>query len=240
MERDLMKDPEYRKLRLAQLRSNIARNYPGLAEELGLSDREADKLFDLLAENQLAMTGETALLTANGSPPDQAAVQQIIQRQQASQREQEAAIRSQLGDAKYAQWQSYQQTRPARQRVMTMNTQLAQAGLPLTDSQSRALTTAMIAEQQRQQQDTQSFARAMGNGNPSDPNFRAQLQEEMRKRSEENNRRMIDAAAPHVNAKQLAALKDQFEQQAAMSRISSRMQIERDRLQQQQAQPAAQ
>ncbi len=208
LEQDLMKDPEYRKLRLAQLRTSIERNNPGLAEELGLSEQEAGRLYDLLAENQLAMNFDSSI-------PG------------------ESAIRGLLGEGKYAQWQEYQQARPARQRVMSMNTQLTQAGMPLSDSQSRALTTAMLAEQQRQRQDQQARVRTAASGNQNDPDFRAQAQEEALKRNEENSRRMLDAAAPSLTAKQLAALREQMEQQAAMTRIVSRMQMERDREQQQ-------
>lgn len=230
LEQDLMKDPEYRKLRLAQIRSSVERDYPGLAEELGLSEQEAGKLYDLLAQSQLDMTVDSSILGGNGTP-DQAAMQQMVQRQQMQRREQETAIRSLLGDGKYGQWQEYQQTRSARQRVVTINTQLAQAGMPLSDSQSRALTTALIGEQQRQRQEQQAMARTLTSGNQNDPGLRAQLQEELLKRNEDNNRRMLDAAAPYMNARQLAALREQMEQQAAMSRISSRMQMERSRMQ---------
>jgi hypothetical protein len=237
MERDLMKDPEYRKLRIAQQRSNMERNYPGLVEALGLSEKEADRLFTLLAENQVAMSAESMLLTANGNP-DQAAMEEMSRRQQAMQREQEDSLRAMLG-GKYGQWQEYQQTRSSRTRVTSMGSQLAQAGMPLTDAQSRALTTALIAEQQRQRQSPPLMPQTAGL-NPNDPDFRVKMMEESMKRSEENNRRMLDAAAPHVSARQLAALREQFDQQASMSRISMRMQMERERLQSQQTQQTQQ
>ncbi len=234
MEKDLMKDPEYRKLRIAQQRQNIERNYPGLAEALGLSEKEADKLYDVLAENQVAISAEAPIFsTANGTP-DQAAIQEMGRRQQALQREQEESLRDMLG-SKYTQWQDYQQTRPARSRVTSMGQQLAQAGMPLTDAQSRALTTVMISEQQRQRQDAMLTARPAGL-NPADPDFQAKMMEDSLKRNEENNRRMIEAASPHISAKQVAALREQMEQQAAMTRISLKMQIERDRLRAQQQQ----
>lgn len=228
LERDLMKNPEYRKLRLAQTRVNMERNYPGLAEELGLSEKEADRLFDLLAEHQTAMSAESQLIGLNGTQ-DQAAVQEMIRRQQAMQREQEESIRNMLG-GKYSQWQEYQQTRPARSRVTSMGSQLAQAGMPLTEAQTKALTSAMIAEQQRQRQDALLTARSQPI-NPADPDARARALEETMKRTEENNRRTLEAAAPHLNARQLAALREQNEQQAAMLRISMQMQAERERLQ---------
>jgi hypothetical protein len=227
-EKELLKDPEYRKARLAQTRMSIARNYPGLAEELGLSEKEADRLFDQLAENQLNMNGELSLISATASN-DPAAQQAMMQRQQAMQREGEDAIRNVLGASKYTQWQDYQQTRPARTRVMSMGTMMAQAGAPLNDTQTKALTTMMIAEQQRQRQDSQTLARNLGN--PSDPEFRTRLQEESMKRQEESNRRILEAAAPTLSTKQLAALREQFEQDDAMRRASSRLQRERERMQ---------
>jgi hypothetical protein len=229
---ELMKDPEYRKLRLAQTRASIERNYPGLAEELGLSEKEADKLFDLLAENQVAMSAEVQLLSVNTE--DQAAMAEMSRRRTELQREQEASLRNLLG-GKYAQYQSYQQTMPARSRVTSIGLQLAQIGMPLNETQTRALTAAVIADQQRQRQDAQLAVRPAGN--PTDPEYRAKMMEDALKRTEENNRRLVEAAAPHLNAKQLAAFREQMEQQTAMNRISQRMQIERERLQNQQQQP---
>jgi hypothetical protein len=228
MQNELMKDPEYRKLRLAQTRLSIERNYSGLAEELGLSDKEADKLFDLLAEHQIATSAELQLLAANGNQ-DQAALEERSRRQQALRREQEEALRAMLG-GKYPQYQDYQQTLPARQRVTSMGSQLAQAGLPLSVAQTKSLTTAMVAEQQRQMQEARTTPPTVP-VNPTDPDARAKMMEEMFKRSEDNNRRLVEAAAPHMNAAQLAAYRSQIEQQAAMNRISLKMQIEQQRLQ---------
>jgi hypothetical protein len=229
LQRELLKDPEYRKLRLAQTRSSMERNYPGLVEELGLSEKEADTLFNLLAENQIAMSAETQLIVSGTE--DQAAMAERSRRQAALRSEQEEALRSTLGP-KYSQWQGYQQTQSARLRVTSLGTQLAQAGLPLTDAQTRSLTTAMIAEQQRQNQEMRTMARAMP-ANPADPDYRTKAMEESLKRTEENNRRLVDTAAPHMTARQLAAYREQMEQQAAMSRISMKLQIEQQRLQSQ-------
>jgi hypothetical protein len=229
MQNELMKDPEYRKLRLAQTRLSIERTYSGLAEELGLSDKEADKLFDLLAEHQVATSAEIQLLTAGGNQ-DQAAMEERARRQQALRREQDEALRAMLG-GKYPQYQDYQQTLPARQRVTSMGTQLAQAGLPLSAAQTKSLTTAMVAEQQRQMQEARTVSRTPVN--PADPDARAKLLEEQLKRTEDNNRRLVEAAAPHMSASQLAAYRNQMEQQAAMSRITMKMSLEQQRLQSQ-------
>jgi hypothetical protein len=228
LQRELMKDPEYRKLQLAQTRVNMERNYPGLVEELGLSEKEADRLFDLLAENQTALSAESQLLTASATQ-DQAAMEETMRRRQAIQREQDEAVRAMLG-GKYTQWQEYQQTRPARSRVTSLSSQLAQAGSPLTEAQTRSLTTAMIAEQQRQTQEARLMPRTAP-VNPADSDARTKMLEENLKRNEENNRRLVEVAAPHMSAKQLATYRAQMEQQNAMLRISMKLQIEQQRLQ---------
>lgn len=210
-EQDLMKDPEYRKARLAQLRISAARSYPGLAEELGLSEKEANQLFELIAGNQLNMTSEISLRSATGLLD----VADMTRRQQALQREQEDAIRAQLGNARYTQWQEYQQTRPARNQVVTMGSALASAGQPLTDAQTRALTAVMITEQQQRQAAPPPRPAV----DPANPRAGvAQLLEENQRRQEESNSRVLEAAAPHLNTRQLEALRQQFEQQNAERR----------------------
>ncbi len=232
LESDLMKDPEYRKARLAQTRLNIPRNYPGLAEELGLSEKEADQVFDLLAEQQL---NTNLILPPNATPEEQRALLDEMRRTtQASQRKLDEALSGMLGGTKYAQWQDYQQTRGARTQAAQLGTTLASAGMPMSDAQMRPLTAALITEQKRQRDDMQTLMRDIG---PADAQNQARLQEMFLKRQEESNRRILEAAAPHLNAQQLAALRANFETQDAMRRASNRIQQARDAAQRSPGQP---
>jgi len=176
-----------RKLKLAQLRTNIEGFYPGLAQEVGLSKQEADRLFDLLAESQLARMASGSSLAA-------------------SDRMLEDSIQALLG-GRYTQWQVYQQTLSVRPQVAAMVTQLAQAEKSLSALQIKALTTALIAERQRQLQE--------GMSNQPAP---SQMMEESLKRKEENNRRMLEVAANYLNATQLEMLREQMERQISVSR----------------------
>jgi hypothetical protein len=230
-ERDLLKDPEYRKAKLAQLRIQLARSNPGLAEELGLSEREANQLFELMANSQLNLASEVTATTATGTTDVAARVQQL----QARSREQTEAIRTMLGSTKYTQYQQYQQTLPARNQVVTMGSQLAAAGQPLSDAQSRALTTVMINEQERQRQQPPLALLAQSASSASSQQRTAQLLEESLRRQEETNRNVLDAASAHLNATQLATLRQQFEQQnAARRQTLTRLQEQQQRLQEQQ------
>jgi hypothetical protein len=144
IERDLMKDPEYRKLRVVQQRSYVEINNPDLAEELGLSEKETAGLVNLLAEIEIAGQIASPALSNNASL-DLATVEEMRRRQEALQRQQDESLRTMLG-GKYSQWQEYQQTVGARRQVRALAQQLALAGAPLSETQTRSLTAAVISE----------------------------------------------------------------------------------------------
>jgi hypothetical protein len=224
-ERDMLKDPEYRKARLAQMRLTLPQNYPGLAEAMGLSPDEADRLFNIIAENQLEQQSSAPVIIGNGQL-DQAQMAELTRNSQMMQAKLEENIRGQLGDARYAQWQDYQTNqRPARMQVAQFGRTLEAAGVPLNSTQARPLTELMIAEQARQRADQQAMLRQMqvNTSQPIDSALQARLQEESLKLRTDSNKRLLDAAAAHLDARQIEALKASFEQQAAMNRASSRL-----------------
>jgi hypothetical protein len=209
-ELDLLKDPEYRKAQLIQARMRFAQSNPGLAEALGISRREADHLFDAMAEAQLKLTDEFAemMAKAGGSTP---AIAELM-RTAAGRQDPARAV---LGEAKYEQYQEYlRNVRPVLNRVATMGNTLNAAGQPLNDSQARTVAGSIRAEQQRQQQEAQAAPRPTA-GVPR--NAADSLAEYQRSR-EDNDRRLLQAATPHLNAAQIDALQKQIEQQAAQSR----------------------
>jgi hypothetical protein len=211
-DRDLMKDPEYRKAQLTQARLRLAQSHPGLAEALGLSRKEADHLFEVMAETQLKLTAEFTEMTikAGGATPSIVAMTQS-----AAGREDPA--RAVLGEARYAQYQEYlRNAKPALARVANMGSTLNAAGQPLNESQSRAVATAVFTEQQRQQQ--QAAAAPQPNPNSGATRNVADSLGEYQKIRDDNDRRLLEAAMPHLNGAQIAALQKHIEQQVAQSR----------------------
>lgn len=231
-QRDMMKDPEFRKARLVQLRLQMPERYPGLAEYLDLSPEQADRLFDQLAENELEMMNVTALIIGANGQIDQAQAQEMARQQQQMRAQQDAALGAVLGDARMGQWRDYQQTQGARQRVTQLGRTLEGMGMPLTAAQRRPLTEAMVAEQMRQQQEQLAISRelratlAQNPGGQPDPQTQARLQEENYRRQVESNRRLLDIASAHLTARQLELYRSQLESQLTVNRISSRMQRE--------------
>lgn len=221
-ERELMKDPEYRNARILQARATMAQLYPDLAEELGLSADEIDKLLTLLARQQTEMSEYSIVIAAGEQRPSDAEMQERTRIMgEINQRHQEELAAS-LG-GRYAQWQDYQQTLGARQRVIQLRQTLAGSGLSLSDVQARPLVAAIAAEQQRMSQELTALNREMGQR----PEQRARLQEENFRLQAESNARMIAAAERHLDPRQLATFRSMLDSQLAMSRAVSRAQRQR-------------
>jgi hypothetical protein len=204
---ELSKDPEYRKAQLTQRRMELAKNYPGLAEELRLSEQEARQLFEIMAERAMNLTAQ-----APGRPV--AEQMELVRLQGEAQTK---AIRDLLGDARYTQYTDYQPTRAARMQASNMGTALASAGMPLNDAQSRSLATAVVAEDRRMKQEPPLPSQ---NTNPANPLRGAQALAEYQNRQAESYRRYLDSASTVLSAAQLETLRQQFEQQDAQRRSS--------------------
>ena len=215
--REMLKDPEYRKAMLAQTRASVARNNMGLAEELGLSQAEADKLLDLLAEQEMRMSSELSLFIADSKDP--AAMQESTRRQQEFARQQEESIAALLGPAKNAQWRQYQQSVPARSQVAALSSTFAMSGMPLNAGQQKSLLGVMVMQTQNR---NQGIAALVSGVNTRDPAGRAQVEEAMRNGQQESNRRILADAASILNEQQLALLRAQFAEQEAMNRAMAR------------------
>jgi beta-lactamase regulating signal transducer with metallopeptidase domain len=122
-----LKDAEYRRLALTRVRPRFERDYPGLAQELVLSEKDTERLFDLLAENEITRRAEMPPIPKpilGGPTPDELMERQVWQRRsqeiaQASTRRLEQSIQELLGD-RYAQWQAYQKKRAQTKRMQLL------------------------------------------------------------------------------------------------------------------------
>src|SRR5690606_21222720 len=128
--RDLLKDPEYRRAALAQARLNLPQNYPGLVEELNLTEDQARKLFDMLAELQLEQSSVTLSFSGSGQP-DQAAAEDMRRRAREIQQRRDEQIAALLGTAGQQQFAAYEQTRGARMQTQNIQRMMENSGMPL-------------------------------------------------------------------------------------------------------------
>ena len=129
-----------RRFMQTQMRGSIRRLYQDVGRDLNLSPEEANKLIELMTDQQ------TRNLDVRRQPPaDRAAAMQTWQQIQEQNNKEVAAL---LGDSKMAEWKAYQQTLPQRSQVDSMGQQLENAGVPLSAEQRSQLVAAMVEESQ--------------------------------------------------------------------------------------------
>lgn len=211
----LLRDPAWRKARLAQLRSMMNAAYPGLADELMLTAGESTFIFDVLAQTRLAVEVEAVLAGLPSADPAQLA--ESARQRRLMQREQGETMRALLGEERYSQWQEYLQTRPVRQQASEHAAALERAGVPLDAGQLRTFTKVMIAEQQSLKQDILTLGSAV---DLAHPDTLLKAQQALQRRRAESSRNVVDAAAPYLSAMQADVLRRQMEQRDPMERVA--------------------
>lgn len=204
---EAMQGPEGQDFARTMMRSVMTQLYPDLAAELDLTDEEAAKLLDLVAEQQAELSAESmAMMTGAGDPASmQAAQRKLVEKQEAHERE----LTAMLG-GKYAKWEEYQVTAAARLQVTQLRTTLAAGGNPLSEAQEKSLVTAFATEQARtarEQREWMASPAALDSPN---------IMQESLKQALDGQRRMLDVAAPILDATQLAQFRRQVDQQASM------------------------
>lgn len=208
----LAADAEYRSASLAQAREEMRNHYAGLAAELGLSEQQMNAVLDVLAESQSrAMTFMAGM--PDGGQPDAATRMEIQRLMDEEQQKQKVRLTAMLGAQGYSQFEEYDRMQPSRTRVSNLTTLLARSGRPLTNAQTKSLTTAMYTEQRRMEAEAKSF-RDTGQ---TDQRSQADIQGE-------SNRRLLEQVPTFLDAQQVQIVRGRFEQRATIDRASERLQ----------------
>jgi len=207
-DRMMLDDPAYREAKLAVSRATLKQRNPLLALELGISEEQADKIFDLMAEGQLRQDSQQLELRASGNM-DAAAIEGMNRQQVAQQQKDQNTLAAMLGPEKYRQLEEIQQTNTARVRMVNIKTLLAQSGQPLSTDQALSMTRVMASAQQREEREMAQL-RSSGQWN--------QVPEV--ERAAEGDRRILESAAGILTAQQLEAVRAQFEKRQEMERAT--------------------
>jgi hypothetical protein len=190
-----LKSPDRRDALIASARKNLARQYPELAEVVGLSPDQTDALLDLLA-SQRTQAGLDALPPGPEEAPVQLTPDEITAIVEARDQRNEDEVRDLLAE-KYVPWKSYQKSMPARREVRDLKAALGSAGESINAGQEAALVDALTAERDSFEQDSRVAPAPSGQGR-TDP--RARLHE-----------RLINAASGYLDAVQLEAYRKLLE-----------------------------
>jgi hypothetical protein len=211
-QKKLLEDAEFRKARIAQIRSNIQLRSPNLARDLGLSPQEADALMTMVAEYQVRQEAFMTDAMAGGTTPDAAAIAELNRTQREMEQQHRSSIAALLGAERGAAFQEYQETASSRQRVTNLTNILNQAGKPLTSAQSKSLAALLVEEQRRQESDSRV------------PPTAGQPRQSQADRTIESDRRVLAGAASFLDAQQIEVMRARFEQVAARNRASASVQ----------------
>lgn len=200
----LMKDPEYREQKRAEIRSRLTESGADVANELGLTSSQLHQLIDLETEFQMGMLDSFAP-SGPGSPPDPAAAKATVAKQQELRSKLDTDIIALLGTEKAQQLRDYVKSQPARRQVEQLQASLQLQGYPLTVEQSHSLIASIAAEQERRNSELADFHAQLQNGAGANQTLDAVLAAELEIDVRENAR-IVQAATPALSAEQLSSL----------------------------------
>jgi hypothetical protein len=218
----LLKDPEYRDLMRHQQKMGMKRMYGDMEIMLDMSKEEADRVLDVLAEQQVRSMEQQRpfMVPPDGSPPDEAAIREHHRALQEIQRKNDAELAAAMG-SKYRDWQEYQQTMGARQQVMRLRETLAGSDEPIRQDQVKPLVQAMAREQQLSQHQAPAIRRSIpGTQVSTDDTLR--MQEEWLERTTQTHQRVRDSVSSLLTPSQMEHLQEQQDQERKMLEINIR------------------
>lgn len=123
-----------------QRKQALRRQYDDIASALGLSQDQAGKLVDVLADREMRV-----LAGARPTFMDTSSFQQELKDRKARQTAEIAAI---IGPDKIPQWEAYQRTLPERMQVNAIREQMQTMGVPITDEQRAQLLDIMVEQRE--------------------------------------------------------------------------------------------
>jgi hypothetical protein len=190
--------PEGREFARMMMRPALEQRYPDMAKALHLSAAQVDKVLDFLAGRNVEMD---ALESRLGRTRDRASREELSRAMEDKRKAYDAELSDLLGNS-YPDWPEYERASGERLRETytregenRMRAAIVAGGSPLSDTQFQSVTAALRAEETRFNQEA------------SNQSMRQQSQ-----RLPELARRQAEAAAPYLDADQLARLRKHLDQ----------------------------
>ncbi len=211
-------DPRQREGMVVGAKMSMRRSYPGLAQAIGMTGEEVDRLLTLLAEQQVELQEKFSRCTLDGNCDVHANPHLNDPRAQ--------EIAALLGTDRQQRFDTYQNTLMERESVAHLQTRLADS-TRLPDGDAEALIAALADEREKiHQEAAERHAGVNGVGFGAGMIFfssDAQSTEEKLASAQANARRMRDRAAAVLTAEQLRV----FDEMQAELMISLQAQIVR-------------
>lgn len=134
----MMDNPEVQRLMAMQQRGALDSRYAALFKSLNLTPAQLEQFKNLLVEKRTSLADVMAAARSQGlnGRENRDEIRALVQN---AQSEIDASIRSAIGEAAYAQYQSFEQTQPERNVASQLQQRLSYSDSPLTDSQVEQL-----------------------------------------------------------------------------------------------------
>lgn len=209
----MLDDPQRRSMLVARRVAAMRIRFSGMGRELGLPSGQEDGLLQLLAEHQFH-TMQTMMDQRHQDPAAAQAEREFRKNTQ------EAELKALLGNEKYQEYLSYQQSMPERQQLKELRG-ILDSNMAMRSDQEQQLMKIMSEERERRYHE-QPTLRDAGSA-PLDREALIKLSEENRIYSAQANQRTLERAAGVLSQDQLNRFTELNKLQAAARRAGSQL-----------------
>jgi hypothetical protein len=210
----LLRDPKYREAKRAARRMELTQKFSDY-QRLGLQlpPDQGRKLVDFWVDTEIEH--EMNRMAAPLSAEEQA---DFARRHERRRAEEEARLRGVLGDEGYTKYQDFMASRPSRNQVTSLRTQLGPGSNAMRDDQYEPLVAVLHEERTRLERQILEYVESSNFG--ADPSLQGltRAQEHVARLTAESHGRMHDGAATILSPQQLAALDAMFERERDIER----------------------
>jgi len=195
----LLKNPEFRGAMLSQQRVALEDQFRDLPKILGLSPEQSDRLFDLLADQQIRQ------FDLRWQRPE--AGKTFSDLLQDARAKNAAELAELLGPSNMIRYQEFRASLQGRAEVNSVRAELASGADPMRESQYDPMLAVVNLELQRLNQEIADLGpRGVPGSDPADETKRIEL-------TVAANQRILDAARPILSGTQLAGLESLYRRQ---------------------------
>ncbi len=202
----------------SQMRSQMDFMYRDLFDLLGLAPEKQEALSKMLADRaQAGMDIGFAMMSGQKPSPEEMKKKQ--EEAKAATEASDKALKELLGDSDYAKFESFEKSQPERQQLNTLNSQLKDKGIALSEEAESKLMDAMFQERT-------NFKYDVNMGDQKDFDLSKFTQENLTRYSEQQAElrgKVLTRAETILTPDQLEVFRKSQEQQAAMEKMGMEM-----------------
>jgi hypothetical protein len=213
----LMKDPEYREQKRAEINSQLAESGADVANEVGLTTSQLRQMIGLETDFQMGVL-DTFVPGGPGIRPDPVATQAAVAKQRELKSKLDADVIALLGTEKAQLFEAYVKSQPARRQVLGLQAALVVEGSPMTAEQQKSLIATITAEKERQDSEAAAYKAQLKNGGQANKTLYDIVSGEI-DIDEQADARIVQTVTPVLSPAQLSSLQKMLAEPIARRRL---------------------